>query len=511
MTWTIDGPQGNEAAKIRWDIVRYTRGRGLDLGCGPYKAFKHFIGVDNNADRELFGIQAKPDVMVESCEDLSVFASQSMDFVFSSHLLEHIENYQAALKEWYRVLKIGGYLILYLPDEDEYPKVGEDGANKDHKWDVSYDKVVDAMKPLGWDLVQFEKRNEGIEYSLFFVFKKANSKNRFSWKEEKPKKRAAVVRYGGIGDMIQASSVLPGLKEQGYHVTFFTTPVGKEILMHDPHIDDWVVQDTDQVPNHELPAFWDHHKKRFDKFINFSESVEGTFLALPGRTPHSWPHDVRHKYLNGNYLEFAHDLAGIPFVPRQKFYPSVEELSWVKRERSKLGGYVIMWSLSGSSVHKAWPWLDTVLARLMVAHPEVKVVLCGDTLCQMLEQGWENEPRVICRSGKWGIRESLAFAEQADLVVGTETGLLNAVGLSDVPKVITLSHSSEENLTKHWRNTSALTPVDTPCWPCHLMHYNFDHCFRDEETGCAKCQVNISADVMYDAIKYWIANGDERK
>jgi hypothetical protein len=64
-------------------------------------------------------------------------------------------------------------LILYVPDEDEYPKVGEKGANPDHKWNVNYDKVVKYMEgvPRNWDLIDFQKRNQGDEYSLFFVFK----------------------------------------------------------------------------------------------------------------------------------------------------------------------------------------------------------------------------------------------------------------------------------------------------------------------------------------------------
>lgn len=79
-----------------------------------------------------------------------------------------------AFGEWMRVIKPGGHLVLYVPDEEEYPRCGEPGANPDHKWDVNYDKVVDAMQQCGydWDLVEFEKRNQGIEYSLYFVFEK---------------------------------------------------------------------------------------------------------------------------------------------------------------------------------------------------------------------------------------------------------------------------------------------------------------------------------------------------
>src|SRR3954467_2061098 len=130
MTWDIDDPCGNESGKIVWETTPYTRGRGLDLGCGPNKVWPHAIGVDNYTETELFGIQMKPDVVCNVTK-LDVFGSASMDFVFSSHVLEHIEYEKVpdTLKEWLRVLKPSGYLLLYLPDEDDYPKVGEKGAN----------------------------------------------------------------------------------------------------------------------------------------------------------------------------------------------------------------------------------------------------------------------------------------------------------------------------------------------------------------------------------------------
>lgn len=175
--WRRDDPQGAESLKIRHLIVPYTRGRGLDVGCGPWKAYDHFIGVDNFD--EWGGMDWRPDV-ISDADDLSLFAAESLDYVYSSHLLEHIEEPAKVLEEWWRVLRPGGHLVLYLPDEDEYPKVGEDGANPDHRWNVNYDAVVGMMKAIGsWDLVEFEKRNGDFgpgsdrnEYSLFFVFKK---------------------------------------------------------------------------------------------------------------------------------------------------------------------------------------------------------------------------------------------------------------------------------------------------------------------------------------------------
>ena len=98
MTWCATDPQGNESSKVKYDIVQYTRGEGIDVGCGPHKAFPHMVGVDSGKDAELFGIAMKPDVV---CEDAAKLDCQtdSLDFVFSSHLLEHIENTKAVLTE----------------------------------------------------------------------------------------------------------------------------------------------------------------------------------------------------------------------------------------------------------------------------------------------------------------------------------------------------------------------------------------------------------------------------
>lgn len=96
----------------------------------------------------------------------------------------------------------------------------------------------------------------------------------------------------------------------------------------------------------------------------------------------------------------------------------------------------------------------------------------------------------------------MAFAQVADLLIGTETGLLNAMGSEQVPKIVTLSHSSEENLTKHWVNARALKPdtAKVPCFPCHVLHKDWTYCHQDKESGAALCQVNITSDQMWDAI-----------
>lgn len=173
MTWRIDDPQGDEALKVKYEIVQYTRGKGVDVGCGPKKAFPHFIGIDSCKDTELFNIEIKPDVVCEDATNLDFIDENTLDFVFSSHLLEHIEDYSGALANWWSKLKVGGHLVLYLPHRDLYPRIGTYGSNPDHKHDFCNEDIIAAMEQIGsWDLKVNEMRSGGTEYSFLQVFQK---------------------------------------------------------------------------------------------------------------------------------------------------------------------------------------------------------------------------------------------------------------------------------------------------------------------------------------------------
>lgn len=511
MIWRASDPQCNESSKIKWEIVQWTRGRGVDLGCGLQKLYPHWIGIDNKIDEKLFGHPINPDIFVNTAERLDFFAGGSLDFVFSSHLLEHIEpeRVTGALKEWMRIIRAKGYLVLYLPDEDEYPKVGENGANPDHKWNVNYERVIQYMRAAGsWDLIDFQKRNQGREYSLYFVFQKVNSGQHESWKtKERPKKSCGIVRYGAFGDLIQSSSVFAGLKAQGYHVTLYTSPPGDEVVRYDPNIDAFYYQDKDQVPNHLLGEYWAYHKKKYDKWVNLSESVEGTFLALPGRTLHNWSPKLRHSMMNRNYLEIQHEIAEVPHNPKIRFFPTSEETTWAKKQRSKMGDFLIAWPLAGSAVHKTWGGLDNVIASIMLDFPQVEIALMGGDACKILEQGWEKEKRVHRTSGQWSIRQSMAFMAHADMAIGPETGLMNAASEFDYPKVVFLSHSTHENLTRDWTNVYPLASEHTVCPgrgnneapACHQLHYTWEHC-KQTENKLAQCQEDITFEQAYRVI-----------
>ena len=73
----------------------------LDAG-NTYNYFEHFYGYQYIAE----------------ATDLNMIESNKYDFVLSSHSLEHTANPIKALKEWNRVLKKNGKLVLVLPDKE---------------------------------------------------------------------------------------------------------------------------------------------------------------------------------------------------------------------------------------------------------------------------------------------------------------------------------------------------------------------------------------------------------
>lgn len=80
----------------------------LDIGCSDVKIDPKFIGVDPyyiGAD-----LQAPAGNLP--------FADNSVDEIYSSHMLEHIAKLEIlpTLKEWRRVLISGGKLIIRVPD-----------------------------------------------------------------------------------------------------------------------------------------------------------------------------------------------------------------------------------------------------------------------------------------------------------------------------------------------------------------------------------------------------------
>lgn len=500
MSWRPEVPRdfAGEGNKIKWRAAPYVQGLGLDIGCGPWKVFPHAIGLDGQAYPSM---DNKGPNLVMDCRDLSLFADGFFDWIFSSHFLEHVEDPLAVLRSWWKKLKVGGVLILYLPHKDFYPNIGQPGANKDHKHDFLPAQIVGYMKQVGgWALLENEARGDetfDYEYSFFQVYRKRADGHHIDVAGTAPKRdrTAAIVRPGNMGDALWASSIAAGLKREGYHVTVYAEPVGEVVLRHDPNIDRIIVLDRAAVPPGEWGRYFAHEKPRYTRWINLIQTVEMELLKIARDQPHrDWPAAVVREGCNRNYVEFMHQVAGVAYELAQRFYPTDAERAWAKAEREKLAGRVVVLANAGSTVPKWWPYAPA-LAQLL-AELGIHVVVVGDLKGLV----YPEHPRVrVMSTGEWSIRQSIAFAMRADAVVGQETGLLNALALEAVGKVVLLSHSSAENLTRDWRQTVSIA-AGVPCQPCHMVHFTHEWCPQDEATKAAKCQAAIPVEKVMEAL-----------
>ena len=469
------------AAAVKWDILPFINGEGLDVGCGDNRPWDWPVGVDIKA-----GTTARGPNQVRDARKLDgYFARESQDFIFSSYLLNELEDWPAVLAGWWSLLKPNGYLILFLPVTEAAEGVRECGPKL----------VVDAMhgcKP--WQFVE-ARINEG---AFFHVYRKCDTPTDLTVID--PEKICAVIKLGAHGDSLWASSVFPHLKEQGYYTILYTQETGEEVLRHDPYIDR-LIKFESRVPMGELGELFQWLEKKYRNSRVLIECVEGTLLPSPQKIQFWFPPDMRDMLMNFNYLEMHHRRALVPLEPRVKFYPNEEEKRWANQQRSEMTARVVVVVPNGSSVSKMWPYTAEFCNRLL-KRKDVTVVMLGDE--RGMDFGALEDHKRFRKIGMgWSIRQAMTFVQLADVVMGQETGLLNAVSHeAAVHKVVLLTHSSVENLTRDWPNTVSIRtlPECAGKTGCHRLQYDWSTCNKDEATGAAKCQSMIPCDEVLDYV-----------
>jgi predicted SAM-dependent methyltransferase len=164
---------GVEVDKCRERLIKFCIGDGIDVGAGGRHPDR-LHDTENKIHPLAIGVDIMGSQLTGRADNLYWFKDEVLDFIFSSHLLEHMPDMTKTLNEWLRVLKVGGYIVLYLPLEGEYPAVGEPGANADHKHNLNPNKLIEIFNLLTFkvEYVKIEERTEGDEYSFDLVVRK---------------------------------------------------------------------------------------------------------------------------------------------------------------------------------------------------------------------------------------------------------------------------------------------------------------------------------------------------
>jgi len=109
----------------------FCKGNGFDIGfCKEEWKLQGAIGIDRNLMNEY-------DANNLPCKD------DEMDYIYSSHCLEHVEDWVVTLEYWISKLKYGGVVFLYLPDISQ--KYWRPWNNRKHKHCLTPDILREFM------------------------------------------------------------------------------------------------------------------------------------------------------------------------------------------------------------------------------------------------------------------------------------------------------------------------------------------------------------------------------
>lgn len=145
--WLLLGTQGEPMKEMSKSIhrrlrdpnfiTRYFVGNGIDIGGFPDPL---------NLYLELFPLISSVkiwDLVDGDAQIMDGVDNNSYDFVVSSHCLEHLNDPNIGLKNWIRIIKPGGHLVITIPEEDLYEQqVWPSNKNLDHKWTFTINKVT---------------------------------------------------------------------------------------------------------------------------------------------------------------------------------------------------------------------------------------------------------------------------------------------------------------------------------------------------------------------------------
>jgi len=441
-----------------WILARsaaYLRGRGVTFGPPLIQGSAINPGVYSIP----VSLMKVPGVAAMDL-NLGIFADNSLDHVLMTPAVGALTDPRAFLTEATRKLKVGGHLVFVM------------SLDQPIQSDVTPRELLASLSH--WR--EKDEWSEGGKWLL--VLKKEPGRRGIEPQAVRTGKRACIARYGALGDAIIMTPLVRHLHESGYHVTLNISGYCAPVFENSPFVDNLIVQEKDLIPNHLLGRYWRYWEAHYDKYINLSESLEGDLLIVENRAPFFTTKKWRNERGSANYYDYTLVRAGFPEVTGKRgelFFTNAEERRATKYFSQFKDQFTVLWALNGSSHHKVYPLLEPTLREWFRSHGDARVITVGDANARNLEFA---HYQLIPQAGKWSIRESLIGTKYASCVVGPETMITNAVGCFDTPKIVLLSHSSRENLTKYFTNDYSLEPDQAvaPCYPCNQLHYTKESC-----------------------------------
>ena len=262
----------NEPREALYEFAGYMQGKGLAL-----------------TQTNLFHSEARsPQVSCYETRfhtDLQMFKERTFDYVILGDVLATLtpEARSETLSKASTLLKAKAYLLLALPTKT-FPQ---------------QEAIDEELSSNGVSFRQLSIHTVG-DFNLY-VYRATRDKHKVV--DTPVAKRVCISRLGAIGDMIQITPLLRSLKQDAWHVTVNCSPYSASVLKGNPNVDNIIIQERNIIPNQELGPYWDYWAKRYNKYINLSETIEGPLLKVQGRRDYYTSKRWRDTVCNTNYFQ----------------------------------------------------------------------------------------------------------------------------------------------------------------------------------------------------------------
>jgi len=134
----------------------FCMGKGFDIGCNRIEwAFPGSIPIDLNFNDRY---------------DAYNLPEDSVDYIYSSHCLEHLPDWVEAMDYWKTKLNVGGILFLYLPHYDQ--TYWRPWNNFKHKHIFSPQIIEDYLLDRGY--INIFKSEKDLNNSFIIVAEKCH-------------------------------------------------------------------------------------------------------------------------------------------------------------------------------------------------------------------------------------------------------------------------------------------------------------------------------------------------
>lgn len=319
---------------------------------------------------------------------------------------------------------------------------------------------------------------------------------------EAPVRSILLVQLDHLGDALLTSAVLPDLRRRfpQARIEVLAAPWNREVFETSPHVDRVHVSRWNRFAGGWRPGWfaatlaWGWRLRRqFDVAIDMrGEFPQAALVFLSGaRRRVGWDCGGG-GFLLTDRAAFVHGrpeiesrlallaLLGVEpgrrLLSRRPWFNPGKKARQNARGRLKslgpCGAPLVVLHIGGGSQAKRWPaahWQE-LLARILVEYG-ARIVLIGSQSERIISRavtGGRNWPALADLTGQLSLRETAAILEQADLLIGADSGPAHLAAAVGTAAIALFSGTNRVRQWRPWGRRVLVARYGVSCSPCHL-------------------------------------------